>query len=118
MIRTRIRGASEATGEVLVFLDSHCEVTNGWLEPLLDPIARNPNVTTVPIIDTIHHTTFEFIYHPDGNLVGGFDWQLMFDWTEARPQKRVGDPIKSPTMAGEKLIAKIYLMLDSYRNLY
>lgn len=58
LIRARLNGARIATGEVLIFLDSHCEVTEGWLEPLLDPIARNPNVSTVPIIETIDYINF------------------------------------------------------------
>ena len=29
-----------------------------YLEPLIDPIARNPNVTTVPIVEVIDDNTF------------------------------------------------------------
>nr|XP_012146101.1 PREDICTED: N-acetylgalactosaminyltransferase 7 isoform X4 [Megachile rotundata] len=60
LIRTRSRGAREAKGEVIVFLDAHCEVNVNWLPPLLAPIAVDRTVMTVPIIDGIDHKTFEY----------------------------------------------------------
>lgn len=60
LIRTRSRGAQEATGEVIVFLDAHCEVNTNWLPPLLAPIYADRTVMTVPVIDGIDHKSFEY----------------------------------------------------------
>ena len=45
LIRARIAGARVAAGDVLIFLDSHCEVTTGWIEPLLAQIKKDRTVS-------------------------------------------------------------------------
>ncbi|CAF0970673.1 unnamed protein product [Adineta ricciae] len=106
LIRARLKGALAAKGKVLVFLDSHCECAEGWLEPLLDPIARNPKAAVVPLIEIIDDSTFQITGTPIQNIqVGGFDWNLIFNWhvtpeREMKRRKKKTDPIRSPTMAG------------------
>lgn len=106
LIRARLLGASQATGQVLTFLDSHCECTKGWLEPLLDRIAQNRSNVVMPIIDGLNDSSLHYIYsNARATSVGGFDWNLIFNWhaipaREKARRKSIVEPVYSPTMAG------------------
>ncbi|XP_004517479.1 putative polypeptide N-acetylgalactosaminyltransferase 9 isoform X2 [Ceratitis capitata] len=106
LIRARLLGARHATAPVITYLDSHCECTEGWLEPLLDRIARNNTTVVCPVIDVIDDTTLEFHFRDSGGVnVGGFDWNLQFNWhavpeRERKRHKNSAEPVYSPTMAG------------------
>ena len=54
LVRTRMAGIRAATAEVLTFLDSHVEATEGWLEPLLDRVARNYRWSYFSFFFTFH----------------------------------------------------------------
>ncbi|XP_026885430.1 polypeptide N-acetylgalactosaminyltransferase 11 isoform X1 [Electrophorus electricus] len=100
LIRGRMIGASHATGEVLVFLDSHCEVNEAWLQPLLTPIKENRHTVVCPVIDIISADTL--VYSPSPIVRGGFNWGLHFKWDPV-PLSDLNNPsgaIRSPTMAG------------------
>lgn len=107
LIRTRSRGAQEATGEVIVFLDAHCEVNTNWLPPLLAPIYRDNTIMTVPVIDGIDHKTFEYrpVYADGHHYRGIFEWGMLYKENElpkreANTRTYNSEPYKSPTHAG------------------
>ncbi|NWI84519.1 GALT4 acetylgalactosaminyltransferase, partial [Pitta sordida] len=105
LVRARLIGATFATGDVLTFLDCHCECVSGWLEPLLERIAENETVIVCPVIDTIDWKTFEYYMQTAEPMIGGFDWRLTFQWHSVPKHERLRrkhetDPIRSPTMAG------------------
>jgi len=106
LIRARLMGAKYVKAPVVTFLDSHCECTIGWLEPLLDRIARNKSNVVCPVIDVINDETLEYHYRDSGGVnVGGFDWNLQFNWhavpdKEKRRHSNTAEAVRSPTMAG------------------
>ncbi|XP_070509541.1 N-acetylgalactosaminyltransferase 4-like [Chironomus tepperi] len=80
-------GAKLAEAEVIIFLDSHMEVTNTWLPPLLEPIVYNPTYATVPLVEGMNHATFayEFIGH---GYRGTFDWNFRYQWIPFREERK------------------------------
>ena len=120
LIRARLFGANHATGEILVFLDSHVEVNQGWLPPLLSRIEEQQRkVVVTPVIDIINANTFEYTASPI--VRGGFNWGLHFKWDSVpsamlKTKPDFIKPIPSPTMAGGlfAMDRKYFYALGSY----
>ncbi|KAG5882553.1 hypothetical protein JTB14_007160 [Gonioctena quinquepunctata] len=103
LIRARLQGARVAQGDVLIFLDAHCEATVGWAEPLLSRIEDESTAVLVPIIDVIEATNLAYSTNGDSSFqVGGFSWSGHFTWIDIQNEedKHKLTPVKSPTMAG------------------
>ena len=76
LIRARNNGAIAATGDVVVFLDAHCEVAYNWLPPLLAPIHEDRTTLSVPVIDGINWNDFSIkpVYARGSHSRGLFEW--------------------------------------------
>ncbi|XP_050425178.1 polypeptide N-acetylgalactosaminyltransferase 3-like isoform X2 [Adelges cooleyi] len=105
LIKARLMGARKASGEVLVFLDAHCECTIGWLESLISRVAEDRKRVVCPVIDIISDETFAYVRSFELHW-GAFNWDLHFRWyTRSTPdiirrQKDITQAFKTPAMAG------------------
>uniref|UniRef100_A0A671VZE1 Polypeptide N-acetylgalactosaminyltransferase n=1 Tax=Sparus aurata TaxID=8175 RepID=A0A671VZE1_SPAAU len=108
LITARLLGAQAARGEVLTFLDSHCECYPGWLEPLLARIVEQPTAVVSPHIASIDRNTLMFdkpVPKAYPYQRGKFDWMLRFRWEvvpedEKMRRKNETYPVRTPTFAG------------------
>uniref|UniRef100_A0A8C1ZE44 Glycosyltransferase 2-like domain-containing protein n=1 Tax=Cyprinus carpio TaxID=7962 RepID=A0A8C1ZE44_CYPCA len=92
LISARLMGAREAEGQVLAFLDSHCECFYGWLEPLLARLVQEPTTVVSPSIAVINKNDLQFIKPVMSSRThtrGNFDWILSFGWETIPEEERV-----------------------------
>ncbi|CAF1124685.1 unnamed protein product [Adineta ricciae] len=100
LISSRVKAAKVATGETLMFLDSHVEVLNGWLLYLLEEIQKDRTSIVCPIIDVLTYDAFQLL-HGATDIFGTFSWKMIFRWSKIPGlTANNAQPISTPTMAG------------------
>lgn len=101
LMQARLAGAAVTTGDVLVFMDSHCEAGVNWLPPLLEPLAADYRTVVCPQIDVIDGRDFS-IRVQDRGARGSFNWNFVYkrlprlSRDEAHPER----PFDNPVMSG------------------
>ncbi|XP_066574222.1 N-acetylgalactosaminyltransferase 7 isoform X3 [Amia ocellicauda] len=110
LIQARSIGANKAKlGQVLIYLDAHCEVGLNWYAPLVAPITKDRTACTVPLIDSISGQSYDLSGQgggdEDGFARGAWDWSMLWKrvpLASREKQKRLTktEPYRSPAMAG------------------
>ncbi|KAM9082970.1 N-acetylgalactosaminyltransferase 7 isoform 4-T4 [Megaptera novaeangliae] len=110
LIQARSIGAQKAKlGQVLIYLDAHCEVAVNWYAPLVAPISKDRTTCTVPLIDYIDGNDYSIEPQQggdeDGFARGAWDWSLLWkriplSHKEKAKRKHKTEPYRSPAMAG------------------
>ena len=71
-------------GDVLVFLDAHMELGDGWLEPYLQRIKEDYRNVVIPTLDTIHYLHFSVYGATKVGHINTMDWSLNHFFREIR----------------------------------
>ncbi|KAK6188325.1 hypothetical protein SNE40_004522 [Patella caerulea] len=100
---TRNYGARHTKGNVIIFFDSHCEVSSGWIEPLLDAIAKDTTRIVAPKIGVVSPDTMKA--HSTGDyrrsLINWSLGSLFGPFRESVLEKyNITDPIPLPSLMG------------------
>lgn len=109
LVKSRLRGAGIAAGQVLIFMDSHIEVGYNWLPPLLEPIVIHPYIVTSPIFDSITASTLEYGFGPEV-FRSGFDWsfQIKYMKTIGTDMGDGSNPYRTPLVVGAVAIDRTF----------
>lgn len=77
----------------------------GWLEPLLEAVAKNRTRVVSPVIDIINDDTFSYTRSFELHW-GAFNWDLHFRWLTLNGRllkerrENIVEPFRTPAMAG------------------
>ena len=113
----RYTGIRSATSEIIVILDSHIEVSETWLEPLLHILESKPRSLAVPLVDMLNENWYPgFIQYPIKPYIYEFTFgYTLLHWGEGGPPELDrGQPFPSPSLGGGAIVAYKSTLVDFY----
>ena len=69
LVLVTVAGAELTKGQVITFLDAHCECTEGWLEPLLHEIYEDKCVTEYNLFRYVNPLMHDFYFQGESWIV-------------------------------------------------
>nr|KAG5700904.1 hypothetical protein BaRGS_012311 [Batillaria attramentaria] len=95
LIQARNRGAELSTGDVIVFLDAHCECNRNWLPPLLSRINYDRSPTHAGGLFAMDRKYFWEMggYDQGLQIWGGENYELAFKVKEKEGEHRCWDTL-------------------------
>lgn len=100
LIRAKMRGVDEAKGPVIVFMEGHCIVNQGWLEPLLERVVLHPRVLAMPALDIIPADSWG-TYHKGTSGHWRYEWNFNLVYTNPGGAiEETAEPHMSPGTSG------------------
>lgn len=112
LIAARLQGWRVAKGQVVSFFDSHMEVNDNWLQPLLTEIKKDRRTVAMGVLDYVNAETLEYRFN-DGYMTRyGFDWRMVFFETFFR-QDQIGKT-EADTRPGTVMVGAAYAIDSKY----
>ncbi|XP_046338429.2 polypeptide N-acetylgalactosaminyltransferase 13-like [Haliotis rufescens] len=114
LILSRLKGEVMTQGDVVVFMDAHMEVCEGWAEPLLERIKSQSAIVVQPDIAAIDGDTFSLYTGFKVKFRGGFGWDTRYSWLplptyHSQFRNSEWDPIPVPILQGSCIaVSKSY----------
>ena len=101
-------GIEKAEGDVIVLLDSHMEVSDLWLEPLLDILMSKPDAIAVPTLHLINEKYYESLHQQVCEAYGieavaGYSYFRYY--SAGPPEKNQSAPYYTASVLGGALAA-------------
>lgn len=102
LMKARMAGIKYASGDVVVVMDAHIEVSTNWLPPLIEPISDDYRTVTLAIVDYIDAETFEYRSSGPNGYRGVLNWDMTYILLPRRwnDNDNVWDNYPNPIMLG------------------
>ncbi|XP_060566861.1 polypeptide N-acetylgalactosaminyltransferase 11-like [Ruditapes philippinarum] len=111
LIVARMEGLKLVTADCVSFFDSHMEVNENWLPPLLTEIKKNPKTVAMTQLDYINKDSLSYDFDVGYRTRYGFDWRLLFFETFFRADTLDGktdtDPVPGVVMVGPGAVVNV-----------